>query len=65
MTGGRIGMRVVVLFLLLGIRFRCRVKWVLFIGNSNSLVEKRKWQSRSGSRACEENSMLFVIFDVI
>ena len=32
MTGGRIGMRVVVLFLLLGIRFRCRVKWVLFIG---------------------------------
>ena len=43
MTGGRIGMRVVVLFSFLGIRFRCRVKWVLFIGNSNSLVEKRKW----------------------
>ena len=26
MIGGRIGMRVVVLFLLQGIRFRCRVK---------------------------------------
>ena len=47
-------------FLLLGIRFRCRVKWVLFIGNS--LVEKRKWQSTSGSRACEER---WLVFDVI
>ena len=60
MTGGRIGMRVMVLFLLLGIRFRCRVKWVLFIGNS--LVEKRNWHSRSGSRACEER---WLVFDVI
>ena len=50
-------MRVVVLFLLVGIRFRCRVNWVLFIGNS--LVEKRKWQSRSGSKACEERWLVF------
>ena len=32
MTGS--GLRTVVLFLLPGIRFGCRVKWVLFIGNS-------------------------------